>query len=281
MVAYLVLARGTGPDQRTTAWSANAIEQYHRYHVAARQGRNRHACTDRCCDDRPGRQKASLPHYGRPRRFPGCEGYSPPTLSQAEKSLFDHLTAAFQGVPARGGRDWHHWEAPRTVAASLVQKGWAAPVSGALHCYRPIPYDAEAAAVPDWIWLPNALIDGAATEIAPVELCRQTQNAAALRLLVDLYHAQALASDGGIHWRSIRLGFSRHRIGERGAYVVYGFRAGTEQAWSGKPFIQPHMTGEMEPDAAVVIGEGIAVGLFSGKLGINSSASAWLSLWAT
>ena len=28
MVAYLVLARGTGPDQRTTAWSANAIEQY-------------------------------------------------------------------------------------------------------------------------------------------------------------------------------------------------------------------------------------------------------------
>lgn len=250
MVAYLVLARGTGPDQRTTAWSANAIEQYTgitwpRGKAAIATLAQTGAVTIARGGRRP-RYRIMAAH-----EIPGCEGYSPPTLSQAEKSLFDHLTAAFQGVPARGGRDWHHWEAPRTVAASLVQKGWAAPVSGALHCYRPIPYDAEAAAVPDWIWLPNALIDGAATEIAPVELCRQTQNAAALRLLVDLYHAQALASDGGIHWRSIRLGFSRHRIGERGAYVVYGFRAGTEQAWSGKPFIQPHMTGEMEPDAAV------------------------------
>ena len=28
MAAYLVLARGTGPDQRTTSWSVNAIEKY-------------------------------------------------------------------------------------------------------------------------------------------------------------------------------------------------------------------------------------------------------------
>ena len=28
MVAYLVLARGTGADQRTTAWSVNAVEAY-------------------------------------------------------------------------------------------------------------------------------------------------------------------------------------------------------------------------------------------------------------
>jgi hypothetical protein len=27
-IAYLVMARGTGPDNRTTQWSVNAIEKY-------------------------------------------------------------------------------------------------------------------------------------------------------------------------------------------------------------------------------------------------------------
>ena len=56
---------------------------------------------------------------------------------------------------------------PREVADQLVFKGWARNHgSGA---YRAILYDAEAAATPDWIWLPNALVDGAGKNLAPPE----------------------------------------------------------------------------------------------------------------
>jgi hypothetical protein len=113
--------------------------------------------------------------------------------------------------------------------------------------YAALPYDAEAAVRPDWTWLPNALVDGAEGDLAaPVELVRQTQSAAALRLLVDLYHAQNLASDGGIHWRCVRQEFTRHEVGRRGPFVVYGFAPGTVSAFGDKPLVRAHMTGEVE-----------------------------------
>jgi hypothetical protein len=41
------------------------------------------------------------------------------------------------------------------------------------HHFEIIHYDPETAARPDWIWLPNALIDGADGNVAaPVELVR-------------------------------------------------------------------------------------------------------------
>jgi hypothetical protein len=235
MTAYLVLARGTGHDQRTTSWSVNAIET----HTGI---------------SRPRAQKAidALVQAGlvritrggtRPKysiipahEVPGCEGYPPPEMDAAEQKLFDRLVSGTTFVPAN----------LRTIASALVKKGWARSASERFEHCRAIRYDAEAAAKPDWIWLPNDIIDGAAGETAPVELVRQTQNAPTLRLLIDLYHAQILASDGGIHWRSIRQQFSRHKVGERGPFIIYGFQPGDTEAWINKPFIRSHMTGEME-----------------------------------
>lgn len=48
------------------------------------------------------------------------------------------------------------------------------------------------------IWLPNALVDGAAGEVPPVARIRQTQNPMALRLLVELYREQNLREDSGV-----------------------------------------------------------------------------------
>jgi len=45
--------------------------------------------------------------------------------------------------------------------------------------FEPIAYDAEMAAEPDWIWLPNTIVTGAAAETAPIHLLRQAQNPAA------------------------------------------------------------------------------------------------------
>lgn len=45
---------------------------------------------------------------------------------------------------------------------------------------------------PDFIWLPNEFVTGAENENPPLELLRQTQDVMALRLAIELYHAQNL-----------------------------------------------------------------------------------------
>ena len=82
---------------------------------------------------------------------------------------------------------------------------------------------AEIVEAPDWIWLPNALVTGAAGEHSPVERVRQTQDVMTLRLLVDLYHEQNLREDGGISRRITWQRFERVKVGEQAQYVVWGF----------------------------------------------------------
>jgi hypothetical protein len=59
------------------------------------------------------------------------------------------------------------------------------------------------------IWLPNALIDGAAGEVPPIELIRQTRSLPALRLLVELYAAQFLPNFGGVPRELLKVVFDR------------------------------------------------------------------------
>jgi hypothetical protein len=260
MTAYLVLARGTGHDQRTTSWSVNAIEKY----TGISRPRAQIAITAlvkarlvQITHKTPKPRYRLMPAQ----EVPACEGYPPPKLEIDEQMLFDQLVSGETFVPAKGGRDWKSWRNPRTVAADLLKKGRIRKAGDQWpNHYYPNLYDAEAAAKPDWIWLPNAIVDGAANETAPLELVRQTQNVAFLRLLIDLYHAQALSSDGGIHWRSIRREFGRHKMGERGPFVVYGFRPEGQYAWP-KSFVSPHMTGSTE-----VVGD-------------RKRDSGWTSFW--
>ena len=131
-----------------------------------------------------------------------------------------------------------------------MNKRQAKPAASRLpNHYDAIVYDAETAAKPDWIWLPNAIIDGAARETAPVELARQTQTAATLRLLIDLYYGHNLSSDGGINWRSIRQSFIRRRVGQQGPFVVHGFEPGTTEVFPNSHFVRPYTTGEFETAA--------------------------------
>lgn len=65
----------------------------------------------------------------------------------------------------------------------------------------------------DFIWLPNTLVTGTANgEASPVKRLRQSRNLDALRLLVDLYHAQYLADDGGISRKVMERTYHRKRI---------------------------------------------------------------------
>jgi hypothetical protein len=266
-VAYLVQVRGTGADQRTTSWSVNAIESYTGI-------------------GRPNAQKAikALEQAGlvhivqtgtRPRyrivpahEVPGCDGYPTPALEAAEQNVFDQLGHRY--VPKSGSSSEWDTPRPRQIADQIVAKGQARLARDGV--YIPIPYDAEAAAKPDWIWLPNSLIDGAGDSLAaPVELLRQTRNVAPLRLFVDLYHGQTtLSSTGGIHWRSIRQEFTRQIVGERGEFIVYGFVPGETRVWRNKPFVRPHITGNTEAE----LDEAMQKVFF--PPGTSSPAWAWL-----
>jgi hypothetical protein len=52
---------------------------------------------------------------------------------------------------------------------------------------------------------------------------RQTQDVMALRLLVELYHEQHLRADGGLSRRLLLEEHKRHRLGEQGPFVLWGF----------------------------------------------------------
>lgn len=170
-VAYLVQARGTGADNRTTSWSTNAIEKY----TGISRGRAKESVQDLVTNGMSKRTRdGSMPRY--------------------DLLPFRELTGESNGV---------------------------------FHAND----DAEPKA--DWIWLPNELVTGAGDEAPPVELVRQTRDVMTLRLLVDFYHGQNLREDGGISRRHTYRKFERHKVGQQGQYIVWGFRADTTVvAWS-------------------------------------------------
>ena len=89
-VAYLVLARGTGRDNRTTAWSVQAIEKY----TSISRGRAQQALELLAKDGlvevlREGTRPKYLLRAAH--EVPGCEGYLPPALDETERDLFELL----------------------------------------------------------------------------------------------------------------------------------------------------------------------------------------------
>jgi hypothetical protein len=167
-VAYLILATGTGGDNRTTSWSTNAIENY------TGIGRG------------------------------------------VAKTAVAKLIAAKVVTQIAGGTKPRYYLEP----AHLIPECEGFPPTGKPGARGVQPYDAEAAAVPDWIWIPNTLVMAAGTETPPVERVRRKQDVRMLRLLIDLYHAQALPDAGGIHWRQIRQTYQREQLTERGRYIL-------------------------------------------------------------
>jgi hypothetical protein len=173
-VAYLIQARGTGRDQRTTHWSAAAIETY----TGTSRLRARAAIKDL--------QLAGLTRVLRGGTHPRYD-----LLSWAEirgERLRGRLTSAHLRVldaVARG--DQPNSSKGKTVS-DLLRLGLLEKA------------DDEAIRIPDpeWIWLPNAFVTGATAETPPLELLRQSQDVMALRLAIDLYFSQNLREDSGI-----------------------------------------------------------------------------------
>jgi hypothetical protein len=204
-VAYIVLASGTGKDQAQTFWGIHAIEKY----TSISRLRARRAVdlliekalvTPSAVNGRPG--------Y---RLLPPSQDARPP-LSEWERKAVDAVRA---GKPIRNA-------SLRGDANNAAAKGWlVAQATGAYTLADPPP---TVPRPPSYIWLPNTLVTGAISETPPLERVRQTQDVMALRLFVDLYAEGHPRVDGGVSRATVRRVFERHRVGEQGPFVVWGFR---------------------------------------------------------
>ena len=122
-------------------------------------------------------------------------------------------------------------------------------------------FELDGAAISEWsepfsIWLPNALIDGVADEVPPLELVRQTRSLPALRLFIELYSEQFLPSFGGVPRELLKREFERLLVGERGSFVVWGLRRNTDAEatnWLGRS-LQGTSSREVKVHASMRVG---------------------------
>jgi hypothetical protein len=245
-LAYLVLARGSLADMRTTSWSAEAINQRTRLNWRqAKEAIGKLIAVGLIRQDKGGSKPR---YYIMPAHLiRGCEGFVAPMLTPEEKQLHERMRSARKKNKKNNINNMLYVPNAQEhkMACDLASRGYAQQSSPGSSFFAALdPKTAEAETPPEWIWLPNALVDGVSDETPPIEVVRESGRPAALRLLVDLYGAQSLAENGGVHWRQLRMAYERERVGQQGIYVVWGFIQKTKEAWAHVPFVSPHLTGE-------------------------------------
>lgn len=163
-VAFLVLARGTGRDNRTTRWSAEAVAK----------------------------------HAGITWR-----------RAAAALTMLDGNPSIVTSITRKGGNPARKLTIPKEVESRL--------------------------------WLPNALVTGAGSEVPPITKLRQAQNREHLQAFIELYGVQDLAGDGGLPRSLVRAPFKRTRICEAGQFTVWGFvRDPSRTCWNTGPLERFH-----------------------------------------
>jgi hypothetical protein len=222
-VAYLCIATGTGGGNRTSFWSAQAVEKYTGLHNT----RATAAIGELIAADFVRRGEESR------RTRPLYELQTYPTIVEAmlkAACVDETLECAMERVR----KDLNMSSVDRRRADRLVDMGVMWRVGNR---YSLDPPQVESAA--ELIWLPNTLVTGAQSEASPVKRVRSRGDIWALRLLIDLYHAQNLSADGGINREVLRFEYERKKYGQRGHHVVWGFTARKGFAYphsSTKPF---------------------------------------------
>lgn len=237
-VAYLVLARGTGSDNATTAWSVHSIEKYtsiSRTRAKAAVDNLINAGFIRKVTDGTMPRYTILPAH----EVPGT-GVN---ALKARNPMTNGQQCVFEKVKRGGYLNGGEFNS----AYALVRHGWLAGDGDRRFCVR--DDDVAKPPQPEWIWLPNELVDGAVGEVPPVELIRGPQDVMTLRLFIELYDAQNLVENGGVYHRIIRQPYERVKVGQRGQYTVWGFSKRGLTAWKTGP-VAPHIDGNKQgPEA--------------------------------
>jgi hypothetical protein len=230
-IAHLIMARGTGRDNRTTQWSVHSIEQ--------RTGISRPNAAKAVKDlvDRGIWKKTRHGQHPIYEAVPGDQISGGPFTAQEQKAL----------TAIRAGRALSYKF--KTVGEMLVARGLAKERHKGSRIFELDEAAIRALVEPMAVWLPNALIDGAADEVPSVELIRQTRSLPALQLLIELYAVQFLPNYGGVPRDILQVQFERAAIGEQGPFVVWGFKP---KHWKSKA---KHMTSSYQFACQFITGQ--------------------------
>lgn len=203
--AYVVLARGSGRDNKTSAWSVNSIEKY----TGISRGRAKKAIE--CLIESGYLQRTGTATRPRYKLLSWDESHSceRQPLSPLEQEAIA-LVSAGESLLTR----------QKHAAYRAENKGWLR--HSANSGYEMVPDGTKE----NLVWLPNTLVIGAADETPPLERVRQTGDVMVLRLLVDLYHSQNLREDGGISRSVIYREWERFEAAQYGEFTVWGFTHG-------------------------------------------------------
>ncbi len=226
-VAYLVLAQGTGGDNRSTSWSVESLKT----HTGISFDRGTRAIRNLCAWQfikHAESSKRTKPRYEILTFSEILAGLTPALLaqlSQWDRLLFDTIAAGKQ--PSQRGR--HLVKAGSEAVKGLVNQGL-------------VHFDGKRYTIPhinpepEWLYLPNELVTGTDKgEDSPVKRLRAGGDLWTLRLLIDLYDVHNLRDDGGISPKVIREKFTREEIGQKGVYTIWGFRSEGMSAWFAGP----------------------------------------------
>lgn len=202
-LAYLTLARHTSRNHATTTAAATAIVNK----LGLTRGR-----ADLALKTLENTGLVSAPKRGTFRTL------TPWASLQAERAkLTERQREVVQRVLGRRAPITSSADPDYQVAYALKQRGILALADGKPGKSR------FAVGAPDWIWLPNTLVDGFAEGDSPFARLRQVRDPEAVRLLIDIYRHANLAEDGGIPWQNMREKFKRIEVDRYGAFTIWGF----------------------------------------------------------
>jgi len=210
-VAYLVIASGTLADNKTSEWSALAIEKY------TGMARSR---AKKAIDILLRYEVIKIKDYRSPTKpiyelTPFHRGLCIKNLDSYQKTNVLKDIEARKPYGSATGKKQN--ELIKDHLQPMLRKGFAEGFN-----FEPVSYDEK----PDYIWLPNEIITGTSKrETPPIEKIRQTQDVLTLRLFIDLYHSHNLTDDCGISRDFIYEGYKRQSLGERYEWLIWGFNS--------------------------------------------------------
>lgn len=217
-ICYLALARGSLADNRNTAWSINAVE--HRTGISRKRLK-----APMLALETSGLARRTNASEKFPRRFlvPGHEigirlsGL--PELTAEEQALWDQLPINTKPkLP----------ENVLATARALKAKKYARSRGSLIEANPDLLASADER--PDWVWLPNTLIDPIQGRASPIEQIRQSQDIALLRLFIDLYHDHSLSFDGGVPSKLLVKTYKRFKVVDDGPLTGWRFEHDSYQS---------------------------------------------------
>lgn len=208
-VTYIVLARGTQADNRTTTWSTNSVETYTRISRKKAQ---------RCIEELE--EAKLIERVGGTKHRPIRAVFEPPRKKHtnlAGETLDDDGERIMNDLPlADRGRT----KKVKNRLLEMATEGWVELIDGKWHPQNGVKLIPPKA---DLVWVPNSLVDGLEGGNSPSEVLRQTQCQWTLCLLISLYKAHELTFSQGVSTEVLLEAYKRRKLDEYREFDMFEF----------------------------------------------------------